>query len=158
MQMIETRNRRTVEVEQYVALFELRTRGGSICLNLEHENGRLQLSLQRPLNASIERDCLASEPEAAPAYTTFTHQRRRDVRCDVDADRETDSLRTTGDGGVDADHAAAAVDEGAAGVAGIQRSIGLNHAFHEPARAGSQAATERADDSSGHCCLVAKWI
>jgi hypothetical protein len=59
---------------------------------------------------------------------------------------------------VDADDLTRAVDERAAGVAGIQRRVGLNHAFHEPARARAQTAAERADDAGGHGRLVAEWI
>src|SRR5207248_11728230 len=58
-----------------------------------------------------------------------------------------------GDGGVDADDAAAAVGERAARVAGVERGVGLDHVVDVPdsgAGAGWQRAAEGRDDAGGH--------
>ena len=67
----------------------------------------------------------------------------------VDADGEADPLRRGDNRGVDADHAAGAGDEGAAGIAGVERRVGLDDAVEEASAAGAQGATERADDPGG---------
>ncbi len=57
-----------------------------------------------------------------------------------------------GDGGVDADDAPEAVGQRAAGVARVERRVGLDHVLDQPtgrARAGRQRAPERRDDARG---------
>ena len=57
-----------------------------------------------------------------------------------------------GDRGVDADDAAVAVDQRAAGVAGVERGVGLDDVVDDPrrlARAGRQRAAERGHDAGG---------
>jgi len=92
MQVIETGNRHAVEVEQYIALFEPGTRSRPVRLNFEHERCRRHLPLQRAHDASIEWNRLTREPQATPSHAPFTHQRRCDIRRDIDADGEADSL------------------------------------------------------------------
>ena len=55
------------------------------------------------------------------------------------------------DRGVDADHAAVGVEQRAAGVARVERRVGLDHALDRAARAWlAQRAAERADDAERH--------
>src|SRR3990170_3947190 len=53
MEVIETGNRRTVEIEQYIATLDLRALGGSAWLNLQYENRRRHLPLQSAQHASV---------------------------------------------------------------------------------------------------------
>ena len=52
----------------------------------------------------------------------------------------------------------AAVDQRPAGIAGIERGVGLDDAVDEPARARAQAAAEGADHAGGHRRLEAEGI
>src|SRR5688572_33057309 len=77
----------------------------------------------------------------------------------VHGDRETNSVRSESlrkHSGVDADQLAFRVDQGAARVAEVNRSIRLDEVFEigdsEPAAAG------RADDALGHRLTQSKWI
>ncbi len=65
-------------------------------------------------------------------------------------DRDGEAEADAGDGGVDADHAGESVAERAAGVAGIERGIGLDHVLDQArgrAGAGRERAAERGDDA-----------
>ena len=62
---------------------------------------------------------------------------------DVDGDREADALRPSGDGGVDADHVAVASTSGAAGVAGIDRGVGLDEVAQRAPLAGDRIGRPR---------------
>ena len=90
------------------------------------------------------RDAEVGTPEAPLA-----HQRADDLaRRGVDRHREAEP--DSGDGGVDPDHAAAAVDERSARVAGIERCVGLDHVVDDPGGspgADGQRAAERGDDA-----------
>ncbi len=59
-------------------------------------------------------------------------------------------------GGVDADHVAARVDQRPAGVAGIERRVGLQHVVEQAAGLRAHRAAERADDAGGHRVLEAE--
>ena len=50
------------------------------------------------------------------------------------------------------------IDQRTAGIAGIQRSIGLNDIVHEPARRRAQGAAQRRNDARGHGLRVAERI
>ncbi len=65
---------------------------------------------------------------------------------------------TGNDGGVHADHGTARIDERAAGIAWIQRRIGLDHIVNEPPGAGTQAPPQGTDDSGGDGVFKAQGI
>jgi hypothetical protein len=60
--------------------------------------------------------------------------------------------------GIDADHRAARIDQRPAGVTRIQRGIGLNDIFDQPAGLPTQRAADRADDAGRHGVMKAVWI
>src|SRR5437016_14643222 len=70
----------------------------------------------------------------------------------------SDSLRGTDHRGVDADGAAVAVDQRAAGIARVERCVGLDDAVDQPPRRTTQATSERADDAGGDCRLKPQRI
>ena len=57
----------------------------------------------------------------------------------VARDRKADALRARDHRGVDADHLAARGDQRPAGIAGVERRVGLDHVLDQPAGAGAQA-------------------
>src|SRR5438034_628875 len=71
----------------------------------------------------------------------------------VDADRKADTLRRQDHGGVHADDIAARVDERAAGVARVERGVGLDDAVDETSALRAHRSTQRADDAGGDGAL-----
>src|SRR5262245_12292565 len=92
-------------------------------------------------------------PDTAVADEFAEHEIRR-----IGGDRETDALRAEDHGRFDADDLAARGDERAAGIARIERGVGLDHVIDQPARARPQRASERGDHAGGHRRLKAERI
>ena len=67
------------------------------------------------------------------------HQLRQNVLGDVDRNGEADALGRHDDRRVDADHLAAAVDQRAAAVAGVEGGVGLNDVVDQVAGDAAQA-------------------
>ena len=104
---------------------------------------------QRP---GAARDADPGAPHAAVAHQRGDDPARRRV------DRHGQAEADAGDRGVDPDHAAAAVDQRAARVAGVERGVGLDDVVDDARRAagaGGQRAAERGDDAGGDRAGVA---
>ncbi len=102
-----------------------------------HVNRRPHPRRQRPRPAG--------DPEVRAAHTAVRHQRADDpARCLVHRHREAEA--DAGDRGVHAHHLPAAVGERAAGVAGVESGVGLDHVVDHPprCRASARAAIARA--------------
>ena len=82
----------------------------------------------------------------------------RDEIGGVGGDGEADALRAHDDGGVDADDLAGGRDQRAAGIAGVERRVGLHHVLDHPAGARLQRAAERGDDAGGDGRVEAERI
>ena len=76
----------------------------------------------------------------------------------VGGDREADALRAHDDRRVDADHLAGRGDQRAAGIAGIERRVGLHDVLDHAAGARLQRAAERGDDAGRHRRVEAERI
>ena len=126
--------------------------------DLHDQHGGVGGALQPARQAGIERRGLAGQAEASALHPSVTHQPRGDVDGRVDTDGEAEALSASDHGGVDANHPAGAVDKWAAGVAGIERSIGLDHALDQPAVRRPQRPPERADDAGRDGGLKAERI
>src|SRR5262245_65006677 len=101
----------------------------------------------------MKRHDLSPQADVAAAHASFFDQLPGDEFRGVDGGGETDSLRLENDSGVDADHLAARVDEWPAGIARIQRRVGLNDVFNKTARLRTQRAAESDDQDRGECIL-----
>src|SRR5215208_8231561 len=82
----------------------------------------------------------------------------QDEKSGVARYREADALRAHDHGGVDADDPPARIDERAAGIAGVQRRIGLDDVVDQAAIAGAQRAANGAHHACGHRLLEAERI
>ena len=78
-----------------------------------------------------------AEPRAA--HAAVREQLAEHPRGGLDGDREADALRARDDRGVDAEHAAARVEQRAAGVARVERRGVLDDAVDQPVRRGRAA-------------------
>ena len=86
--------------------------------------------------------------QVGAAHPSISKQRVHDAESGrVDRHRQTEA--ETRQGGVHADQAGSGVDQGAAGVAGVEGGVGLDHIFDDPT-AGGQGSTERAHHPGGH--------
>ena len=87
----------------------------------------------------------AGYPDIGTTHPTMGEQLADHPFCRVDSRGKTNRLRLRDHRGIDADHAALGVDQRAAGVAGIERGVGLNDIVHEPARRCPQACGPSAE-------------
>ena len=98
-----------------------------------------------------KRPRAAGDPDVRPPHAPVAHQRADDPpRRGVDRHREPEA--DAGDRGVDPDHLGRAVDQRPAGVARVQRRVGLDHVVdvtHRAAGARRQRAPERGHDAGG---------
>ncbi len=110
---------------------------------------------ERARDASGQRHVLPRQPQHAPPHATLAQQRRDDVPCGVDRDREADALHAENGRGVDPDDRSPAADERSTRVAGVERRIGLNQRLDQPAGRAPQRSAKRADDAGGDRVLEA---
>ena len=76
----------------------------------------------------------------------------------VAGDRKANALRAADDGGIDADHLGAGRHQRAAGVAGIERGVGLNDVFDRPATHRADRAAQRRHHARRHTRFEAERI
>jgi len=101
----------------------------------------------------MQRHILATHADvAAPDFALFDEP-AGDMLCGIDAERKANALRGQNDSGIDADNFAARIDQRSAGIAGIQRRIGLDDVIDEPARIGAERAAQRANDAGSDGAL-----
>ena len=106
------------------------------------------IAAERGRHARRQRPRSAGDPDPGAAHAAVAHQGRDDPagrRVDRHREAEADARHR----GVDPDHAAAAVDQRAARVAGVQRRVGLDHVVDDPRRAAG-ASGQRAAERRHH--------
>src|SRR4029077_15731066 len=125
-----------VELDYDIAFAQagVRSRAGGRHRNDQHAAGSAQLVMAH--QPAVQRHVLAADPDvAAPDFAFFNQPARNEFRR-VDADGEADPLGGKNHGGIDADDLTSGVDQRAAGVAGVQRGVGLDDVINQPARVG----------------------
>ena len=103
-------------------------------------------------------DVLAGDADVAAADFAMRHQLRCHGFRGVDRHGEAEILGVGNDGGVDAHDGAAGIDQGAAGVAGVEGGIGLDDIVDEPAGLGAESSADRGDDACGYGCLESQRV
>src|SRR5262245_25160154 len=96
---------------------------------------------------------LAADAEVGPADPAVLHQLAGDKFRRVDGNSKTDPLRRQNHRRIDAYDLAQGIDQGTAGVAGVERRVGLDHVVDQPSRFGAERATKGADDAGGDAVL-----
>ena len=99
---------------------------------------------------SLRHDTDIAAPDAAIAQEAAGHKFRG-----IDANCETQALGRQDGRGIHAYHTAVGGNQRSAGVAWIQRGIGLNHVIDQTARVRAQGTSQRAYHASGHGGLEA---
>ena len=105
-----------------------------------------------------QRDLRGRDADVCAADTAMAHQFAQHEACCVGGNGKADALGADNDGGVDADHLAARRHQRAAGIAGIERRVGLDDVVDQPAAARTQRAAERGDHAGGYGRFEAEWI
>ena len=110
-------------------------------VSLAQARGHGQLARDRHL---LGRDADKAAPDPAVLQQLCHHERRG-----VAGDGEADVVGAGDDGGVDAHHLAPGRDQRAAGVAGVQRRVGLDKILDQPAGVAAQGAADGGDHAGG---------
>ena len=135
VQVIDARERMTVKGEQNVAGHETRARGRTVVHHFRNHHRVLAGTFEPAHESLVQRDGLPGQAQPRTPHATVAHETRGHVFRGLAADREADALRRARHRGVDADDEPPSVDERSARVAGVQRRVGLDHAFDQTARA-----------------------
>ena len=109
--------------------------------------------------APRDRRGLRGDADEGAAHAAVADQFAEDEARGVAGDGEADALRAGDDRGVDADDLAARRDQRAAGIAGIERGVGLDDVLDHAA--GDASGSERPSaeiDAGGHRPLEAERI
>ena len=106
----------------------------------------------RTMRRAIGVSC-PPDPRCARRTRPSRIKRDDDALGRVGGDGEADALRRQDDRRVDADDVARRIDQRPAGIAGIERGIGLDDVVEQTSRLAAHRAAERADDARGHRML-----
>src|SRR5438477_9972963 len=119
MHVVDAADRLTGEVEHDVAFGEARGFGRAAGHQVGDHRGARRCQLEAARKPRVERHALRRDAEPTAPDPSVAHDTGGDIGGGVDTDRKADSLRGTDHRGVDADGAAVAVDQRAAGIAGL---------------------------------------
>ena len=100
--------------------------GGAARLHLHDAHAGLLREAGGRLDPLRQAHLIAGDAEPRAAHAAVLQDLRQHVLRGVGGDREADALRAHDDGGVDADHLGARVDQRPAGIAGVERGVGLD--------------------------------
>src|SRR5206468_6775264 len=144
MKVVHAAGRLSVRGDDDVARGHTRLGRGAAALDAHHLDARILREPEPARRAACERAVLAGDAEVAAAHVAGGHELPEHPLRGVDRDAEAQALRAEDHGRVDADHAPAAVDQGPARVARVERHVALDDALHQAPRGGAHGAPERA--------------
>ena len=131
--VVDARHGLLVEADDHVARLQAARHAPGCRLHLDDAHGRLLRQARLDAQPLRQVHLVAGDAEARAAHAAVLQHLGQHVLRRVGGDREADALRAHDDGGVDADHLAARVDQRPAGVAGVERGIGLDHVVDQAA-------------------------
>ena len=100
---------------------------------------------------------LAADADPAASEDSVADQSLGDELSGGRRDREADALGGKDDGSIHADHCSGRVHQRAAGIARIERSIGLDDVVEQSPGRAAHRAPQSADDARGYGVLEAVW-
>ena len=158
MQFVDVADRDAVGGDDDVAAGEPGGAGRPVgCGRLDPHRG-LARQFVKAHDAARQRHVLPGDADIAAPHPALADQPRGDKLDRRRRDRKADTLGHTDDRGVDADDLAGGGYQRPAGIARVQRRVGLDHAVDQPARAGAQRAPEGADHARRYRALKAERI
>ena len=108
--------------------------------------------------ATVQRHILPADANVAEPHSTVSYQAASDEFGSINRYGKTDALRGQNDRGIDAYNISARIHQRPAGIAGVERRIGLDHVVDQPPGARAQRAPERRDDAGRHGRFEAERI
>ena len=106
----------------------------------------------------MQRHILTGNANIAAPDSSVANQPTGDEPGRIARNRKADALCRANHRRVHADHFPRGVDERSAGIARIQRRVGLNDVVNQTTRLRIHRATERADHACGHACLETERV
>ena len=132
MQFINPGNRFARERDDDITLAQTGPARGTAGFNSRHEHAEIRREPVKPHDPPMDGNVLANDPDPTAADATFPDQPCRHEFGRVAGDGKTDSLRGQNDRRVHADDLTARIDQRPAGIAGIQRRVGLDDIVNQP--------------------------
>ena len=158
MQVGDAGHRLVVERDDEIARQQTGVRGGAALVDAEEPRAARLIQPQAQRDAARDRRRRRADADIGAAHAPVTRDLAGDEMGGVGGDREADALRAHDDRGVDADDLAGRGDQRPAGIAGVQRRVGLHDVLDHAAGARLQRAAERRDDACGHRRVEAEGI
>src|SRR4051812_31421261 len=146
MQLVDTRHRLAVPGDDYVALGQAGIARGAARFDRHYAHTAFHRQIEVAHHTPRQQRVLPGYADVPASDPTMPQQLAYDQVSRVDCCGEADALRRHDDRGIDADHFAARVHEWSAGIARIERGIGLDHVVDQTSGLRTQAATQCAHD------------
>ena len=153
VELVDCGNRAISEGNDHVAAQQSGTTRRPAHHDRLHHHPGLDAQLQVTHHLPGNGDVVPADADVAAPHAAFAHQVHAHVLGRVDGGGEADALRRHDGRRVDAHHLAVGGDQRPAGVAGVERGVGLDHVVHLPPGPGSQRAAHRAHHARGHRVL-----
>ena len=147
-----------VEREDDVARGDARAVGRAAGLDSRDHHGAVLREAGGVAQPPRHRELLGRDADIGAPHPAVPHQFAEHEVGGVRGDREADALRAHDDGGVDADDLAVRGNQRPAGIARVERRVGLDHVVDQPAGLRAQRAAERGHDAGGHRRFEAERI
>ena len=135
-----------------------RERGRTARHEFQDMHRRVARQTEMPHHARRNRHRRAGHADIGTAHPAMGEQLADDPFCRIDSGGKANRLGLRDHRRVDADDPSLGVDQRAAGIARIERRIGLNDIVHQPAGCCAQGAPQRRDDARGHGLRIAERI
>ena len=134
-----------IESDNEVSLTQSGDRGWTVGFDGDDLHGLRDRQRMAPRDDAVDRPRLPDDSKVGTADTAPSEQLTYHPLGGVNRNGEADALGHANDGRVDSDHPCPRVNQGAAGVARVQRDVGLNDVLDQLSRATSQGSTKGAD-------------
>ena len=158
VQRIDAGDRMPAEFNNHVPFTQTANLRRTVRFDGKHQHAALNGQIVVADRAAVQLHVLSGHADVTPPDLAIFDEPAGDVFRGVDRDGKTDSLRRQNYRRVDADDFAARIDERTSGIAGVQRSVGLDDVVDKPAGARPEGASEGADNARRHGALKAVRI
>ena len=130
MQVVDAGYRCVPESDDNVSFFKSTLSRWTVRFDPGHENSLVVREFMVPHQSGMDRGVLAGQSQITSTDFPVPYQPSSDKLCGVGSNRKAESLRRQDDRRVDSDNLPGRVDKRAAGIPGVQCSIGLNYIIH----------------------------
>ncbi len=158
VQRVNGRHRLAGELHNHIAHLQARAFRRAARFHGHHQQSRFHRQIVEPHHPPVQFHVLAAHADVAAPDFAVLDQPAGDVLGRVNRDGEADALRRQNHRAVHADDFAARIDQRPAGIARVQRRVGLDDVVHQPAGIRAQRPAQRAHHARRHGVLKAVRI